>query len=137
MALSLERSPPNQKPNSPATPAQIAAVARWHVDRVFKDAWAVREDAEAREAALLASIGGVLEKWGPHYQGEHAFMVQLARSSRYWRHWSSVATPTLLLAGADEHARTSTRLRIRITVSMPACCRNGVSSQPDSVQPKP
>ena len=52
--------------------------------------------------ALLASIATVLEKWGPHYQGEHAFMVQLARSSRYWRHSSSVATPTLLLAGADD-----------------------------------
>ena len=33
----------------PATPAQIAELARWHANGIFSDAWKVREDREERE----------------------------------------------------------------------------------------
>ena len=33
----------------PATPAQIADLARWHAHGIFQDAWKVRDDVEERE----------------------------------------------------------------------------------------
>ncbi len=34
----------------PATPAQIAELARWHAHGCFADAWKVRDDTAEREA---------------------------------------------------------------------------------------
>jgi len=51
--------------------------------------------------AYMAQMAAFLERHAPLYQ-QGSLWSTVIRNSRFWRHWSSVQQPVLLLAGADD-----------------------------------